>query len=153
MKPRKNTTIQERFGFADEDLRKPMHDDIIMWVVENERKLSFKAQIPKDWDPRGDVIRTKAEWEVPIYNGSFCVGFIDLKIEQEITQDSYQSYRDIFFEAKTKIESLGELFRQLNMYKRYVHGPIVVVCPDDKHRKTVESQGFGFVKYTGKPVV
>ena len=37
-KPRA-TTIQQKFGFADTDLKKPAHDDMIIWL---ENKLTPK---------------------------------------------------------------------------------------------------------------
>lgn len=53
-----------------------------------------------------------------------------------------------FVEVKTKIPSLGELFRQLRMYKEYINNEIIVVCPDGTEKKLIESQGFRFYKYT-----
>lgn len=53
----------------------------------------------------------------------------------------------IYVEVKTKIDSLGVLFRQLNTYKQYNKGNYLVVCPDDRHKQTIEEQGFLFFKY------
>ena len=55
-----------------------------------------------------------------------------------------------FVKVKTKIPSLGELFRQLRMYKEYVKDEIIVVCPDDIEKELIESQGFRFYKYIKK---
>lgn len=55
----------------------------------------------------------------------------------------------MLIEVKTKIPSLGELFRQLNTYKEYVSGDYIVVCPDDSNRDIIEEQGFRFFKYEG----
>ena len=54
--------------------------------------------------------------------------------------DGYNVY-SVYLEIKTKIPSLGELFRQLKMYQVYIKGDFVVVCPDDKERKLIEDQG------------
>lgn len=56
----------------------------------------------------------------------------------------------LYIEVKTKINSLGELFRQLNMYKEYVVGDYVVVCPDETEKEIIQNQGFKFYKYTNK---
>lgn len=53
----------------------------------------------------------------------------------------------VYFEAKSKIDSLGELFRQLNTYKKYEKGDYVIVCPDDTHREIITQQGYRFYRY------
>lgn len=63
--------------------------------------------------------------------------------------DGYLS-KTIFLEAKTKIDSLGELFRQLRTYKEYIREDIIVVCPNAEEKDLIISQGFGFYQYRGK---
>lgn len=53
----------------------------------------------------------------------------------------------VYIEVKTKIPSLGELFRQLNTYKEFLTGSFLVVCPDDSEKEVIRSQGFSFYKY------
>lgn len=53
----------------------------------------------------------------------------------------------INFEVKTKIPSLGELFRQIRMYQEYTSDPFVIVSPDDRYQQQIEAQGLKFVKY------
>lgn len=55
----------------------------------------------------------------------------------------------LLIEVKTKIPSLGELFRQLNTYKEYESGDYLVVCPDDSEKEIIRSQGFMFFKFEG----
>lgn len=55
--------------------------------------------------------------------------------------------RVLFIEVKTKVPSLGELFRQLNTYREYVTGDFLVVCPDDSNSEMIKKQGFLFYKY------
>jgi hypothetical protein len=57
------------------------------------------------------------------------------------------NYKDLLIEVKTKIQSLGELFRQLNTYKEFEKGDYLVVCPDDSNEETIISQGFKFYKF------
>ncbi|MEI6851268.1 MAG: hypothetical protein WCL06_00440 [Bacteroidota bacterium] len=56
---------------------------------------------------------------------------------------------NLFIEVKTKIQSLGELFRQLNTYKEYLSGDFIVICPDDSNKDTIINQGFKFYKFEG----
>jgi hypothetical protein len=59
----------------------------------------------------------------------------------------FHNYKDLLIEVKTKIQSLGELFRQLNTYKEFEKGDYLVVCPDDSNEETIISQGFKFYKF------
>jgi hypothetical protein len=103
--------------------------------------------------------RVRPTWEPLVYNSKgFEVGFIDLKVIVEVPKLGYDAKRDAFtisyepakktywFEIKTKIPSLGELFRQLTMYRENLQGPIFVVCPDDKNQPLIEQQGYYFIK-------
>jgi hypothetical protein len=72
------------------------------------------------------------------------------KINLEDGYSDGQLYKTIFIEAKTKIDSLGELFRQLRTYKEYIREDIIVVCPNDDEKDLIINQGFGFHKYRGK---
>jgi hypothetical protein len=48
-KPRAQT-IQQRFGFMDDDLKKPKHDELMKWLDDCvEEKLQGWLGIPKDW--------------------------------------------------------------------------------------------------------
>ena len=54
---------------------------------------------------------------------------------------------DILFEVKTAIPSLGELIRQINMYRAYSKSKFYVVSTDDKFMSQLLAQNIGFVKY------
>jgi hypothetical protein len=61
-----------------------------------------------------------------------------------------------YFEVKTTIPSLGELLRQLSMYRQYLRKhrdefdpQIVVVCPDARFADKIREQGFGFIQTPG----
>jgi hypothetical protein len=53
------------------------------------------------------------------------------------------------FEIKTSIPSYGELMRQVNTYRRYFGGELVVVSPDGRFADQVRSQGVRFVLFEG----
>lgn len=54
---------------------------------------------------------------------------------------------NLFVEVKTKIKSLGSLFRQLRAYQEYETGDFAVICPDDSNKDIIRSQGFKFFKF------
>jgi len=57
------------------------------------------------------------------------------------------SHHDWAFEVKTVIPSLGELIRQIKMYRAYDKSKFFVVSPDDRFVKVLNEQGIGFLKY------
>lgn len=137
-------TLQEKFGFIDSDLIKPEHDKMISWIEDNIEDL---VMMVLRWPIRPKEARTT--WEPVVHkteDGGGHIGFVDLVARILETR--------IIFEAKTTIDSLGALFRQIRTYQLgYVYGspvykmPIVVVCPDDKHEQKIREQGIYFFKY------
>jgi len=136
--------LQERFGFLDADLKKPEHDTMILYIEDNIEDILMLVLslpdrpkgVPVKWEP---VVRLSQE-------GGMLVGFVDLLAGYGLSR--------VLFEAKTAIPSLGELFRQVRMYKEgYIGGepvsemPFVIVCPDDTHAETLRRQGLYFLKY------
>jgi uncharacterized protein YlxP (DUF503 family) len=140
-------TLQEKFGFMDSDINKPEHDDIIQWVDGNIEGILMKLF--------GSAVRPKGvrtTWESVVRQtggGGAMIGFVDLVARL--------SEKRIVFEAKTAIDSLGVLFRQIRMYQQgYIDGwpiyemPIVVVCPDDMYAEEIRKQRLHFLKYDPK---
>lgn len=143
-KPKAQTLVQ-KLGFMDDDLKSSEHDNILIWVNENILKIvnsifttEFKPQI------------LDLQWEHAIISGKFTVGFIDICVRLE------NDFK-IYFEAKTKIPSAGELIRQINFYKNngasdFRDGNVsawhIVVSPDTKYRDLLVSQNIGFLEYS-----
>jgi hypothetical protein len=139
-------TIQARFGFADPDIMKAEHNDMIKWLDANiEDVLMLVLSRPK----RRKV--THVKWEPLVRmakDGGQFIGFADLAAWEG------DEAPPVLFEAKTRIESLGELFRQLSMYRGGYYGgwpvwklPFVVVCPDDSEAEIIQEQRYHFLKY------
>jgi hypothetical protein len=205
------TTMAQKFGFMDPDLKTPEHDAICCWFEEHAGDL-LAPWLPGDlWEPDEIVNRLGKEdpepsmppkpeceiivkWESCIKNKKgYEIGFMDLEIivrrpsviKNRNTKwvkadyasgvadprDAYNEYEgchghyewlnphtiaevmwrkpDLYFfvEAKSRIDSLGELFRQLSLYRDNLgDSKIIVCCPDDAHAKRIEGQGYGFVK-------
>ena len=143
---KKLNTYQARLGFDDADLRKPDHDEIMLWLDRNHKQVLKQLGV----EPLG----SKGIWEKPLKNGNFAVGFIDYMVtyfqpSQEppvkvswrnggnlpkgvaplidtdkeffITySDLFYKQRNYYFEVKTAIPSIGELIRQIQFYKSYL---------------------------------
>jgi hypothetical protein len=141
--PRANT-LQEKFGFMDPELNDPVHDEMITRIDDNIEDI---LMLVFGCSERPKHVRTW--WEAVVHKteeGGALIGFADLVVEV--------SEHMIVFEAKTKIDSLGALFRQIRLYRDgYIYGSpvykmsIVVVCPDDRHAEKIREQRVRFLKY------
>jgi len=97
-------TIQQRFGFADNDLKTPQHDGIMLWLSQHADKILAAFVSETEW---GDISWLNDElakhsrkpisqnelpqrrpprvlstiWEHPVMSGKYIVGFVDMLIE------------------------------------------------------------------------
>lgn len=183
------TTIQQRFGFKDDELKTVTHDQIVIWLYENvesilssyalgwlledvekvQRDLGLTSIDGNRKEAHLSVISKKLEAEISDRN--FIIGFVDMIAEvkivrcfpfQETRYSPYgtistvsraefsESIEEILFEVKTSIPSLGELLRQINMYRKYKRGKFFVVCPDNRFETMLREQGVYFIKYDKK---
>lgn len=128
--------------------------------------MKFKPQIQlKEWP---GVTVVKKVWEKPILSfarelgPARCEGFADLAVLIQCPRvREYHEYSKgwdvevfcdeqwLFFEVKPKIESLGELIRQLRRYEVYTRGRWVVVSPDAQYATLLREQGFEFLSAPG----
>jgi hypothetical protein len=53
----------------------------------------------------------------------------------------------ILVEAKSVLPTIGELMRQINLYRTAFIGRFVVVAPDDKYAEILTDQGVKFIQY------
>lgn len=67
----------------------------------------------------------------------------DKRKECEIEQGEYT--RSVLVEAKSKLPSIGELMRQLQLYRTAFEGEMAVVAPDDSYTTILREQGIAFV--------
>jgi len=121
--------------------------------------------------PKPPVRITTKQWERPIKSKDYIIGFIDMavffelpvldisielaengwNVKWEIRYSEYDGYGEknrVYFEVKTEIPSLGELIRQVNMYKSYGARKIFVIAPDDTHANLLQEQGIGLIKFS-----
>ena len=53
----------------------------------------------------------------------------------------------ILVEAKSVLPTLGELLRQINLYRTAFYGKFVVIAPDDKYAEILADQEVAFIQY------
>ena len=164
MKPKAKTNM-ERMGFVDHDLTTPRHDEIMKWLDNFiDTRIGDVLGISRHWTltdlpsiipPKPPVRVIQKIWEYPLeMNRGFIEGFADLFVFYE-----YPFIRDekicfsrckCMFEVKTEIPSLGDLFRQLSVYRRHMRESehIIVVSPDSRFSTEIRAQKYLFLKYT-----
>lgn len=130
---------------ADEDLRTPGHDAIMVWLHENVAEVmnGIYAQFNRSADMGPCPIFTSDDihvtWEQPIRSGNI-VGYVDMLA-------ATKNNGKVSFEVKTSIKSIGETIRQINTYRTYLRDQIFcIVSPDDRFIKILKSQNILFVK-------
>ena len=143
--PKAKVTLQERFGFLDADLKKPAHDDMILWADRNAADIAMLFlklhKQPQVWTDMEHVIKT---------DKGQIIGFVDLLIQANWGESSE---RHIYIEAKTELDTLGNLLRQIRMYQagHIRHNSIfVVVAEDDRMADDLRRQRVEFLRYDPK---
>jgi hypothetical protein len=135
--------------FDDPDLHTPEHDAIMCWLDEN----AHEALVAAFGDLAGLGVRSTT-WEEP-FKFSGGTRFIDMVIRGRWVFGfvGMEGYVELACEVKPSIRSVGELVRQLRQYggqgEKYggqQRRRVAVVCPDDRAREIIESQGFLFIK-------
>lgn len=132
-----DSTLLQRMGFKDEDRKTPAHDRACIEIAVNPQALIDALSLP------GDQAATLLE--VPLQKGegkyASTVGFIDAIVEwsaakkvqsctrrhrerpfvlcADCTEEDYRSPRAMLVEVKTKIVGIGDLLRQMNLYREY----------------------------------
>lgn len=180
MKP-KASTMQERMGFNDPDLKSPIHDEMVVWLMTNSAPVAAyilgKARFSSDSRDERCVSMVKSmdqticdpapivETEKPVMSRDFIIGFIDLclttrfgcvRIDEKTGEVSWKfGYRGFKanIEVKPKIESFGETMRQINMYREYERCQYAIFTPDHRFKDAFESQGIKVFKSTDVPMI
>ncbi len=102
-----NNTLLSKMGFSDADKRMPAHDEACLSIASGPRAILSLLGLKDEIDA--------VDLEFPLSKGSgqykTTVGFIDVVIRS--SSDS------IVIEVKTRIDSIGELLRQMNLYRSY----------------------------------
>jgi hypothetical protein len=57
----------------------------------------------------------------------------------------------VLIEAKSVLPTLGELMRQLNLYRTAFQGIVAVAAPDDRYKDILADQGVAFIRYPDLP--
>lgn len=148
---------------ADEDLRTPSHDAIMIWLQENILQVLGEISSNIERHPDLGVVPTlnaediTVKWETPVWGGGYLnsygervgsrsiIGYVDMLAECS----RRVCFPNVAFEVKATIRSIGETIRQINTYRAqsgWKDTPFCIVSPDDRFRAILESQGILFVK-------
>jgi hypothetical protein len=150
-------------AFPDRDPRHAASDKwdsvCIQYARANKKLSELPPLPPKPTTLVKNRVLEKVIMQHPEHGRSLprILGYADLVIEWaepmvEWSQEHSKWYlssngRALLVEAKTTMPSLGELMRQINLY-RQVYGSVVVVGQDDSYAEILREQGVLFVKYS-----
>jgi hypothetical protein len=125
--------------------------------------LGASCPIPGPPSPQTPFSVHEKLMEVPLKDGHYLRGVVDYcvtgsrpffrlegieAVHFNPVWTRYDKPYKLLFEIKPTIRSLGELMRQVNVYRSCEpESHFLVVSPDDRFRKQIESQGVRFVKY------
>lgn len=135
-------TLLASLSFSDPDKREPLHDLACEYLSEPEqaRRLvqlacSIHADIPFSVD-------TKLEAAISKGNGQYktTIGFLDLKIEWK----SENRKGSVIVEVKIHRVTVGDILRQINLYREYVWSPRYVDAETFKARLREAQRFSGF---------
>ncbi|WP_449301668.1 hypothetical protein [Pseudoxanthomonas mexicana] len=163
----------EQFGrdWTSHDLETPAYNDGQRETIV-QASLDFANSTPR---PSPRVAKRSLECVLRSYTGvrndiERIVGYADVLIETELPQvgltyvEQPHGYRNhvfsgceitwasnraprILVEAKAVLPTVGELMRQLQLYRTAFSGKIIVICPDDRYAHILNEQGVLFMKY------
>jgi len=153
-----DNTLLQRMGFADPDRRTPAHGDACIEIASDAERF-LRALCP-----RLGVRDARCQLEVPLQQGegkyATTVGFIDCLITwcgpcngysavnglYEIENGVVWSRLSTLVEVKTKIHSIGDLLRQMNLYREYRQCDEYVIwsldSADSRFATLLEQQGY-----------
>lgn len=89
------------------------------------------------------LIKTVAPQIIGDYKYNSYSGFVEELNKYEIV---WRTARDILVEAKSQLPTVGELMRQIQLYRTAFKGHLVVVSPDDKYAQVLAEQNVFFIK-------
>lgn len=163
----------EQFGrdWTSHDLDTPAYNDAERETIV-QASLDFANSTPRP-DPR--VAKRSLECVLRSYTGvrndiERIVGYADVLIETELpqvgltyTEQPHGDRNNVFsgceitwassraprilVEAKAALPTVGELMRQLQLYRTAFSGKIMVICPNDRYAQILNEQGVLFMKY------
>lgn len=111
----RDRTLLAKMGFQDDDLKTKRHDEMFCKLLDPIVMNRILENL------FGKEIVMKIEWDInpefPIITETgYLVGFIDIMSKFKTTSGQYIS---LMIEIKTSINNIGELLRQINLYKLY----------------------------------
>lgn len=150
--------LREWKGFADHAFSKPK-----LKVIHKEWEYPITKKTESRYSSGITIIGfvdMKIEYEdyvLVIKKGLLKEGTEEHDVSQRSAWDFSGSFelshnkerQSIYIEAKSEIKSLGELIRQINVYRTYKKGNYFIASPDNRYIDILKEQGIGFIKYEG----
>lgn len=130
-KTSKPETLQQRFGFMDDDSKTPKHDEIMLWLDQNllsvlhtihgndwkketyewavnefKAKSASYANAPTEMPPlppKPEIKILAKEWEKPIIENGRPIGFLDMYVEHTISYEIRLSFNGLGTECKWEV--------------------------------------------------
>jgi hypothetical protein len=137
----KTWRLERVANLNDKDLGTGRHDKMCLWFSEKENYM----QVLKDIGhlPRKTNVKFNLQWEEPIKQGNYVIGFPDFLLTVNDKKEKQPRYYVI--EIKPKIDSVGKVMRQLKLYKSYLKNfhPILVTTTK-KFKKVFNDQGISY---------
>jgi len=164
-----STPMELRHGHRSEDIARTIEK---LEQLRRDQKDSLTWDQLGDPPAAADklIIRSKQREKTLVAERTkMVVGFLDLQVVADIPAAltvktksypaGYQSGiptrpawywsrepRCLNFEIKTAIPNLGELLRQINVYREYERGHYYVVCPNEAFVEELKQENIGFIK-------
>ncbi len=141
----------ERQGFMDPDRKTSKHDEIQLWTYEHISEV-LSPFTSNDKALEIEYKRLEQPVCIRLNNGNkILVGYVDLNVGGEIVDCNGEKIKsfDASIEIKSKIDSCGDLIRQINFYRGYQdhQSTWIVVSPDDRFKDILLQQNIYFFKY------
>jgi len=139
--------------FMDEDILKPEHDQMLLWLDDNIESLINSVIYPNmTTEQIADFLETepdiKRTWQQPIKSATGqIVGFVDMVVSYDRVDAAEHISKVFFLDVRAEIPSLGALIREINTYKLYLGFEdswiysYVVIGPDDRYANILQAQG------------
>ena len=144
-------------ALEDKQLTTPKHDELMFYLAkkENDEYLNLRQLLLKTNLIALELIYKfrikRMEFEKPLIGERGLIGVIDCAVEIEFIGENELTSFSLLIEIKPKIESVGEVLRQLNIYKQYrniffcnrgtyYNSRIVLFTPTEQYREFFESQ-------------
>jgi len=137
------------------------------YILDNKKPTKYESQSKKDEEESWEYYKKldkKREEENNFYTlnkkiefaigEKYNLGFIDLAVFVKPNEISYGNFHELweyhenlYFEIKPIINSIGEVMRQINYYRKYIKGEFIIVTKTKGLKDIFKTQNVHIVEY------